>query len=96
MAINPDDFSPAIIMDCQIKQATSVELSPDEKQRRITDAAEHELNEQQKAAQKAAADDALRLLAGNPNASVKAADLLAILLQLGIDPAALMGQTKSG
>lgn len=93
MAINPDDFAPAIVTDCQTKQATSIELSPDEKQHRITAATEHELKEQQKAAQKAAADDVLRLLAGNPNASVKASDLLTILLQLGLDPA-LLSQTK--
>lgn len=96
MAILPEDIKPAVIVDCSTKQITFVELTPAQKQAKIDRAAVHELKEQQKAAEKAAADDVLRLLVGNPNASVKASDLLAILLQLGLDPAALVGQTKSG
>lgn len=95
MAINPSDFAPAVIKNCQTHEVEVVELTPTEKQDRIARAAAHELLEQQKIAEKAAADDLLRVLDGNPNASVKASDLLILLKQLGLDPAQL-SQTKSG
>jgi hypothetical protein len=87
-----DDIQPAVIVHCG--GATEiVELTPTEKQAKLARAAEHEAKEQQKAAEKTTADNLLRLLAGNPNASVKASELLILLKQLGFDPATL-GQTK--
>ena len=94
--ILPEDIKPAVIVYCGgDKHIEIVELTPEQKQAKIARAAAHEAKEQEKAAEKAAANDTLRLLAGSPNASVKASELLVLLKQLGFDPA-LLAPTKSG
>lgn len=59
-----DDLAPAVIINCQTKVTSIVELTLEEKIKRIeeiTRAEEKEANEQEKAAIKAAALDKLKL-----------------------------------